>query len=239
MLRTRIRLFCTLGVCYNLNAVKILIVDDHLLFRQGLASLLHSAPDFEVSGQAGTLREAVDLASQIKPDIVLMDYGLPDGKGPEAAKAILSKNPSCRVVFLTVHIDDEDLFAAVRSGAKGYLLKDTPITLLLDNLRAVQNGRTAMSPMMTGRILQEFARLGAGDGKQHEALASLTHREIEVLHELALGSSNREIAQKLFMAENTVKRHVHNILLKLDVSNRRDSGQFCPGARSHIVVSFS
>ena len=210
--------------------MKILIVDDHVLFRQGLVSLFNDVPDFEVSGQVGTVSEAISLARQTQPDMVLLDYGLPDGKGPAAAKVILSENPECKIVYLTMHMNDEELFAAIRSGAKGYLLKTTSITTLLENLRAVQNGQSAMSPMMTSRILTEFARLGAGQGKKQEALGSLTPRELEVLHEIALGSTNQEIAENLFMAKNTVKRHVHSIFRKLNVPNRHSAAKI---AREH------
>lgn len=210
--------------------MKILIVDDHVLFRQGLVSLLHSEPDFEICGQAGTVAEAIELARAMHPDMVLMDYSLPDGKGPEAAQSILIDNPKCAVVFLSVNANDEELFAAIRSGAKGYLLKDMPITMLIEKLRAVQGGEVAFSPTLAGRVLAEFARLSPGPGKQHDAFSLLTPRELEVLHEIARGSTNREIADKLFMAENTVKRHVHSILEKLDLPNRRSAANW---AREH------
>ena len=211
-------------------ATKILIVDDHILFRQGLASLLHSEPDFEICGEAGTVRAAIEVACREKPDLVLMDFELPDGNGVQAVTAILKELPACRVVFLTVHDSDEKLFEGIRSGARGYLLKDVPVVTLIQYLRAVQRGETALSPPMTSRILQEFARSSPGQGSRREDLQLLTYREIEVLRQIAVGSTNQEIGHKLFMAENTVKRHVHNILDKLALPNRRAAAAW---AREH------
>lgn len=206
--------------------MKLLIVDDHTLFRQGLASLLHEEPDFEVCGQAGTCAEAVDMANRLRPEMILMDYGLPDGNGVDAARAILVNDPQCQIVFLTVHINDEELFEAIRSGAKGYLLKNVPINNLLEDLRAIRAGDSVLSPAMTGRVLDEFVRLDDIHRQQSEMLALLTPREIEVLGGLARGSTNKEIANELFVAENTVKRHVHNILSKLELSNRRAAARW-------------
>ena len=206
--------------------MKLLIVDDHTLFRQGLASLLHEEPDLEVCGQAGTIAEAVDKANRLRPEMILMDYGLPDGSGVEAARAILADNPECLIVFLTVHINDEELFEAIRSGAKGYLLKNVPINNLLEDLRAIRAGASVLSPSMTGRVLDEFVRLDDMHRQQSQMLALLTPREIEVLEELAKGSTNKEIAGELFVAENTVKRHVHNILSKLELPNRRAAAEW-------------
>jgi two-component system NarL family response regulator len=203
--------------------MKILIVDDHALFREGLASVLQADPGFEVCGQAGTLAEAVALARAIQPEMILMDYGLPDGTGAEAARAILAEVPACRVVFVTVHMDDDELFDAVRSGAKGYLLKNVPIDTLLGHLRTIQAGGAVLSPQMIDRVLEEFGRLG---GEQRRQNQPLTPRETEVLQLVAGGLTNKEIADTLFIAENTVKRHVHNILKKLDVSNRRAAAKW-------------
>jgi DNA-binding NarL/FixJ family response regulator len=210
--------------------MKILIVDDHTLFRQGLANLLHDEPDMEVCGQAGTYAEAIDLAKKLRPETILLDYRLPDGNGVDAARAILAENPGCRIVFLTVQMDDEELFDAIRTGAKGYLLKSVPISTLLEDLRAIQAGDAVLSSSMTDRVLKEFVRLRDTHRLQDEVLALMTPREIEILEELTLGSTNKEIASHLFMAENTVKRHVHNILAKLGVRNRRAAAKW---AREH------
>jgi DNA-binding NarL/FixJ family response regulator len=206
--------------------MKILIVDDHTLFREGLASLLHEQPEFEVCGQAGSSAEAIALADKLHPEMILMDYGLPDGNGVEAARAILANQPECRIVFLTVHIHDDELFEAIRTGAKGYLLKSVPIRTLIEDLQAIRDGHSVLSPSITGRLFEEFVRLDDVHQEHDQMIALLTPRELEVLAELALGSTNKEIAKALFVSENTVKRHVHNILVKLELPNRRAAGKW-------------
>ncbi len=204
--------------------MKVLIVDDHLLFRQGLVSLLRSESDIEVCGQAGTLAEAVQQACQLQPDVVLMDFGLPDGPGSDAAQAILAEKPDCKILFLTVHADDNELFTAVRSGASGFLLKNEPVEKLLEAVRSVYQGEIAISTDMTKRILQEFSH--PHTDSQQDASHNLTKRELQVLHELAGGASNQEIAETLFLSKNTVKRHVHSIFAKLNLTNRREAAKY-------------
>jgi len=206
--------------------VKTLLVDDHTLFREGLASLLAGQPDFSVIGEAGSVQEAILMARDLRPDLVLMDFTLPDGTGLEATRAILAERPETKIVFLTVHEEDERLFAAVRSGAKGYLLKNVPVAKLLSFLRGLEQGEVALTPKMTGRILDEFARTEPARGPASDDLSVLTARELDVLREISTGASNREIAQRLFIAENTVKNHVSNILSKLNLQNRREATRF-------------
>lgn len=206
--------------------MRTLIVDDHILFRQGLASLLNSEPDFEVVGEAGSNKEALRLAQALKPDLILMDFELPDGSGIEATREILKDQPDCKIVFLTVYAEDEKLINSVRSGAVGYLLKDKPITDLLASLRSVWKGEAAISRSMTRRILEELASPGSASSDHKEAFSSLTRREKEILRELMLGGSNREIASKLFIDENTVKHHVHSIFGKLGISSRREAAEY-------------
>ncbi len=141
--------------------MKIIIVDDHVLFREGLAAIVRSESDFEIVGQAGTVREAIELASALKPDMILMDFGLPDGTGVDATRSILAKHPRCKIVFLTMSEDDERLFAAIRSGAKGYLLKNMRPAKLISTLRSVQQGESALSRSMTLRLMEELARTKA------------------------------------------------------------------------------
>lgn len=210
--------------------VKILLVDDHVLFREGLVGLLDSQPDFQVIAQAGSVAEARRLARDLKPDIILMDFGLPDGTGLDATHAILGDNPDIKIVFLTVHEEDDRLFAAIRSGAKGYLLKNVPISKLLSFLRGVERGEVAISPAMTSRIFDEFARMES-PSRDLTASEELTTRELEVLQELVTGATNRVIADRLFIAENTVKNHVRNILTKLNLKNRREAAEY---ARQHF-----
>ena len=205
---------------------KILIVDDHILFREGLLSIFDRESDFKVVGEAGSVREAIDKACDTKPDLILMDFNLPDGTGLEATQAILEENPDCKIVFLTVYEDDDTLFAAIRSGAVGYLLKNVPINGLLASLRSLKSGQAAITREMTTRLVREFSRTSVPPVGGDDLLAPLTRREVEIMQELATGASNREIAQRLFIAENTVKHHVHNLLSRLGLKNRQAAIHF-------------
>lgn len=210
--------------------MRIVIVDDHNLFRQGLATLLQQEADIEIAGLAGSISEAIEVVRTHKPDIVLMDFSLPDGSGADATRLILQENPACKVVFITMSEREEDLLAAVRSGAVGYLLKNMSITKLVAALRAVQAGESALSRTMTLRVMQELARSKAPELAGDPTLGKLTEREKEVLALLAGGKSNLEIAEQLFISENTVKYHVHSILEKLNLSSRKEAANF---AREH------
>ncbi len=203
--------------------IKVLLVDDHTLFREGMVSLLNSQPDFKVIGQAGTVQDAVELTHLLNPDLVLMDFSLPDGTGLDATDTILKTCANCNIVFLTVHEEDDRLFAAIRSGAKGYLLKNVPVAKLLDFLRGVEQGKAAITRATASRVLDEFSRLKPQTKQYLNETNDLTNRELEVLHEVAKGDSNREIAQSLSIAENTVRNHIHNILNKLGLKNRREA----------------
>jgi DNA-binding NarL/FixJ family response regulator len=207
--------------------MKVLIVDDHVLFRDGLVGLLRSEPDFDVVGFAGSVSQAVEIATQTQPDLVLMDFSLPDGTGVEATQAIHAELPDCKVVFLTVYDTDEKLFAALRQGAAGYLLKNLSIQDLLSSLRALQHGEAAISRSMTARVLAKFADIGnLSEPEPSEVLKELTPRELVVLHELVKGATNREIAVNLYISIHTVKRHINSILSKLCLPDRHAAGQF-------------
>lgn len=214
----------------GLPPLHVLLVDDHVLFRSGLVRLLSVQPDIKVVGEAGTHTEALALARDLQPDLILMDINLPDGTGVDAAAAILAELPSIKIIFLTVYDDDEHLFAAVRAGGMGYLLKNVGATELVNRVRGARYGEAALSPSLAGRILDEFARLPAAVGRDQAVHAVLTAREIEIVRLLARGSSNRDIAAQLVISENTVKNHVQNVLAKLHLHSRRD----VPGyARTH------
>jgi len=203
---------------------KLLIVDDHAVIREGLAFLINNQPDFEVVGEAGTVTDAVTKAVALRPDLVLMDVGLPDGTGMEATKSILAQCPEINIIMLTIHDADEILLEAIRSGAKGYLMKNTTARNLIDSLRALTRGEVAISTEMTGRIMEELANEKKSLREESTVIDQLTTRELEILGEISNGATNKEIAERLFISVNTVKNHVHEILEKLEVKNRREAG---------------
>jgi len=215
----------------NHSNIRIVVVDDHVLFREGLVAIIRSEPNVEVVGQAGSVHEAVGLVGSLKPDVVLMDFGLPDGTGVDATRAILKEDPKCKIVFLTMSEEDEDLFSAVRSGAKGYLLKNMHPMKLVATIKSVYDGESALSRTMTLRLMEELARTKEAP---HTGDPTLTRRELDVLRELASGFSNSEIAEHLVIAENTVKYHVHSILNKLGLSDRREAADY---AKKHGLIN--
>jgi len=211
----------------------MVIVDDHALFREGLASIIQIEPDIEVSGLAGTVQEAVEIVRKLKPDLVLMDFVLPDGTGADATRLILGEHPDCNIVFLTMSEEDENLFAAIRSGAKGYLLKNMSPSKLVTAIRSVQRGESALSRSMTLRLMEELSRTKGSEHLEVQWLEKLTQREKDVLRVLATGKSNKEIANHLYISENTVKYHVHSILEKLNLPNRKAVATF---AKEHGIT---
>lgn len=213
--------------------IKLVIVDDHALFREGLASIIRMEPDIEVSGLAGSVQEAMEIVGSLKPDIILMDFTLPDGTGADATRMVLREHPDCKIIFLTMSDHDEDLFSAIRSGAKGYLLKNMSPSKLVATIRSVQRGESALSRSMTLRLMEELSRTRVPERKGDSALARLTRREVDVLGELAAGKTNQEIANHLYLSENTVKYHVHSILEKLALPSRRAAAIF---AKEHGIT---
>jgi len=213
--------------------MRIIIVDDHNLFREGLAAIIQQEADIEVVGLVGTVQEAVDAVRALKPDIVLMDFILPDGTGADATRMIVQDDPNCKVVFMTMSDKEEDLLVAVRSGAVGYLMKNITPSKLVAALRSVQRGESALSRSMTLQLMKEFSRTEAPEPSRDPVLGRLTQREKEVLAEIASGKSNQEIARHLVISENTVKYHVHSILEKLDLQDRKEVARF---AREHGLV---
>ena len=214
----------------NHAAVRVVVVDDHILFREGLVAIIRSEPGVDVVGQAGSVREAVDIVNSLKPDVVLMDFSLPDGTGADATRQIMEMCPDCKIIFLTMSEQDENLFTAIRSGAKGYLLKNMHPTKLVASIKSVYEGESALSRSMTVLLMDELARSKA---PEHKGDPTLTRRELEILRELASGFSNSEIADHLFIAENTVKYHVHSILGKLGLSDRKEAAEY---ARKHGLI---
>jgi DNA-binding NarL/FixJ family response regulator len=208
--------------------MKLLLVDDHVLFREGLVSLLDAQPDMTIVGEAASIKEAVAKAEKLNPDTILMDISLPDGTGLQAASQILSRQPHINIVFLTVHEDDDRLFEAIKRGGKGYLLKNMRTAELLNMLRGLERGEAAISGRMAGRIMAEFARIRPwlSEGEPDEETLLLTSRELELLQLVAEDATNKEIARRLFIAESTVKNHMRNILSKLHLNNRREAAAY-------------
>ncbi len=195
---------------------RILLADDHILFRKGLAQLLNSQPDFQVVGEANDGVEALAKARELMPDLILLDVNMPRVDGREATRLIKAELPYVIVVMLTVSDDEQDLFAALKNGAQGYLLKKIDPTELFEQLRGLARGEAALSRLMANKLLSEFTH-----GRPAAATdAALTPREQQVLQLVARGLTNREIAETLVVAENTVKNHLRNILAKLHLENR-------------------
>jgi DNA-binding NarL/FixJ family response regulator len=199
--------------------MRILIADDHALFRDSLRSLLE-ARDYEVVGEAENGEEAVELAWKHKPDVLLMDLGMPKKSGLEATRQVVAELPEVRVVILTASDDDADLFEAIKSGAKGYLLKNLESATFFSLLEGVGRGEPALTPTLAKKLLEEFAK-PAGRPTADRDPDALTDREAEVLEQMVRGvTSNRKLAESLGVSENTVKFHVRNILDKLHLNNR-------------------
>jgi len=203
--------------------VRIVVVDDHVILRDGIVSILNAQSDFEVVGVAGTVAGAVEVARASRPDIILMDYGMPDGTGLDATGEILAEYPETKIVLLTVHEEDDLLFGAVRSGASGYLLKNISATDLLARLRGLSQGDVAISGAQTRRLMTEFARTPAAEPADQPTTVPLTDRELEVLGLIVKNATNREIAAELYISIHTVKNHVHRILDKLEAGSRQQA----------------
>lgn len=203
------------------SRIRVLVVDDHALFRRGLELVLSGESDIELVGEAADGIEAVERAEALAPDVVLMDVRMPRQTGIEAARAIRVGRPETRVIMLTVSDDEQDLFAAVRAGASGYLLKEVSIEEVADAVRVVARGQSLISPSMASKLLDEFNALSNGQGGS--ATPRLTERELDVLRHAARGGTNREIAEALGIAENTVKNHVRNVLEKLHLHSRTEA----------------
>lgn len=203
-----------------------MIVDDHALFRRGLQLVLGVETDLEIVGEASDGVEAVDSAAALLPDVVLMDVRMPGLGGIDATRRIRNAQPNVKIVMLTVSEDEEDLFAAIRAGASGYLLKELSIEEVAGTVRAVARGQAVVSPTMAAKLLNEFNVLSRRVAEQHGDAPRLTERELEVLRLVAKGMSNKEIAAELVIAENTVKNHVRNILEKLELRTRTEAAMF-------------
>jgi len=212
--------------------MRILIADDHALFRDSMASLL-TGSEHQVVGQASNGREAVEMTMRLKPDLVLMDLGMPEVDGLEATRLICAAAPGVKVVILTGTDDDDKLFEAIKSGAQGYLLKNLDAREFFELLEKVASGEPGLTPTLARKLLNEFARPSKADRSQNPD--ALTEREREVLELLVQGvTTNRKLAKTLGVSENTVKFHVRNILDKLHLNNRAQVVSFA--LRHHLVA---
>lgn len=205
-------------------AIRVLVVDDHALFRRGLLAVLSQEPGMYVVGEAADGVEAVELAAILQPDVVLMDVRMPGGGGIEACALIKEVVPAANVIMLTMSEDENDLYNAIKAGAMGYLLKEIQVEDVARSIRAVQSGQALISPSLGGKLMTELASLiKRDDDKRPAAPARLTDREMDVLRLVARGMNNRDIARTLFISQNTVKNHVRNILEKLHLHSRMEA----------------
>jgi DNA-binding NarL/FixJ family response regulator len=200
---------------------RVLVVDDHPLFRDGVVAALLTAEDLDVVGEAGDVASAVETAVEVAADVVMMDLQLPDGSGIGATRALLTRRPQARVLVMTMSDDDEAVVAAMRAGARGYVIKGASRDELLHAVRTVAAGGAVFSPTVADRLGSFFGSLAALPGRT--AFPTLTEREREVLELLARGYDNRRIARELFLSDKTVRNHVSNILTKLDVEDRAEA----------------
>jgi two-component system NarL family response regulator len=206
------------------DAIRVMICDDHALFRRGLIMVLESEEGVEVVGEAEDGEESIRKAVELTPDVVLMDVRMPQVSGIEAARAIADSVPSAKILMLTVSDEEDDLYDAIKAGATGYLLKEISIEEVAHAIRSVMSGQSLITPSMASKLLTEFTNLAKkADERQSVPTPRLTERELEVLKLVAQGMSNREIAGELYISENTVKNHVRNILEKLHLHSRMEA----------------
>jgi len=203
---------------------RIVLVDDHEVVRLGLKSLLDRHPQFEVVGEAGSAREAIEQVAALEPDVVVMDIRLPGTSGIEACEEIVDRYPDIKVIMLTSYAEDEMLFSAIRAGASGYILKQIASEELVKAIEAVGRGEALLDPAVTQRVFQEVRR--AVKEEEASAFAHLSQQEKHVLLLVSEGKTNREIAKSLFLGEGTVRNYVSSILSKLGVNNRAEAAAY-------------
>ena len=206
------------------DTIRVLIVDDHALFRRGLQMVLETEDDIDVVGEASDGHEAVTKAEQTTPDVVLMDVRMPRRSGIEATRSIKDSLPSTKILMLTISDEEADLYEAIKAGASGYLLKEISIEEVSSAVRSVHAGQSLISPSMASKLLTEFASMVKKRDERAEMPGPrLTDRELQVLKLVAKGLNNRDIGAELFISENTVKNHVRNILEKLHLHSRMEA----------------
>lgn len=205
--------------------IRVLLVDDHALFREGLGMIISSQMDMIVVGEASDGLEGVIKAAELKPDLILMDIQMPGMDGIEATRRIKREVPCATIVILTVRDDEEKLFEAIKNGAQGYLLKKMHSTELITMARRALAGEVAIPTRLAGQMLDEFRRLSQFEPRNENDITPLSPRELEVLNLVALGKTDKEIAQLLSLSLNTIKTHLRNILSKLQVGSRKEAAR--------------
>ena len=205
------------------GTIRVMLVDDHEVVREGLRTLIGRHKEFTVAAEASTMAEAIAAAALAKPDVIIMDVRLPDGSGVEACRAIRETRPETKVIMLTSYADDEALFASIVAGAAGYLLKQTRGQAVIDAITSVAKGGSLLDPEVTGKVLERVRR---GREDEDPAFASLTDQERKVLGHLAEGKTNRDIGTTLFLSEKTVKNYVSRILDKLGLARRAEAAAY-------------
>jgi two-component system response regulator DevR len=213
-----------------MSNIRVMLVDDHEIVRQGLKSLLERREHLSVVAEAGSVAEAVAAAMQAQPDVIVMDVRLPDGTGIEACRDIRAERPETRVLMLTSYADDEAVYAAIIAGASGYLLKQTRARELVSAIEAVARGESLLDPAVTATVLARMRSLASGGEK--DKLADLTEQERRILALIAEGKTNREIAGTVYLSEKTVKNYVSTILSKLGMERRVQAAAFLADQRA-------
>lgn len=202
-----------------MEVIKILIVDDHPVVREGISAMLKREPDFKIIGEASNGREAIDRARELEPDVVLMDLRMPEIDGVEAITRIKAEKPEIKFIILTTYSDDEYIFKGIAAGARAYLLKDAPREELFRAIRTVSRGESLIQPVVASKVLDRLAELS----KITTSPEALSEREIEVLNLMAKGVSNKDIADQLSITQSTVKTHITSIFQKLNVTTRTEA----------------
>jgi DNA-binding NarL/FixJ family response regulator len=212
--------------------LRVMLVDDHEVVREGLRALLNRRPGMSVVAEAGTVAQAVEVALREQPDVIVMDVRLPDGTGVEACREIRSELPDTRMIMLTSYADEEAVIASILAGASAYLLKQTRGTQLADAVEAVARGESLLDPQVTMRVLDQVRTMNGGLGSDQQS--QLTDNEVKILRLIAEGKTNKEIASEVYLSDKTVKNYVSSILSKLNLRRRSEAAAYIARRMSGI-----